>query len=70
MQPCDRPVAEMSIGEAVDCMWEKGSKALSVIVHNPGSASITDWAVGFLAALILLNLLLLLLGLLTPRGDI
>ena len=36
MQPCDRPVAEMSLGEAVDCTWEKGSKALSVIVHNPG----------------------------------
>ena len=70
MQPCDRPVAEMSFNEAMDCTWEKGSKALSVITHNPESASITDWALGFLAALILLNLLLLFLGLLTPRRDI
>jgi len=60
----------MSFNEFLDCVWDKGSKALSVIVHNPGSASITDWALGFLAALILLNILLLLLGLLTPRGKI
>jgi hypothetical protein len=35
MQPCDRPVAEMSFNEAMDCPWEKGSKALSIIAHNP-----------------------------------
>jgi hypothetical protein len=70
MQPCYRPVAEMTLDETVECIREKGSKALSVITHNPESASITDWALGFLAALILLNLLLLFLGLLTPRRDI
>ena len=70
MEPCDKPLAEMTFGKAVDCMWEKGSNALSVIVHSPGSASITDWALGVFAALILLNILLLLIGLLTPRRDI
>ncbi len=41
--------------------------ALSTVVHSPASATISDWALAFLAALLLLNLLLLLFRLLMPR---
>ena len=49
------------------CAWDKGAGALSTVVHSPASATISDWALAFLAALLLLNLLLLLFRLLMPR---
>ncbi len=67
MESCDRPLADMALREAGQCAWEIGSKALSHVFHSPGAATIPDWGLAILAALILLNLLLLLLGLLIPR---
>jgi len=67
MDICDKPVAELATGEAFKCVWDKGAQALSTVVHTPGSASINDWALAFLSALVLLNLLLLLLRMLWPR---
>jgi hypothetical protein len=66
MSPCDRPVGEMALREALNCGWDKGAKALSVVFHNPGSATIADWAIAFFAGLILLNVLLLVLRMLMP----
>jgi hypothetical protein len=70
MEPCDKPVADLAIGEALKCAWGKGANALSVVVHSPASATINDWALAFLAALVLLNLLLLLLRLLLPARPV
>ncbi|ARN82413.1 hypothetical protein DSM21852_18440 [Methylocystis bryophila] len=70
METCDKPVAEMATGDALKCAWDKGVDALSTVVHSPGSASINDWALAFLAALVLLNLLLLVLRLLLPSRPL
>jgi|JAHE01.1.fsa_nt_gi hypothetical protein len=67
METCDKPVADLATGDALKCAWDKGAAALSTVVHSPASATISDWALAFLAALVLLNLLLLLLRLLLPR---
>ena len=67
MELCDKPAAEMAFKEVVSCAWDKGAKALSITFHTPALATITDWAMAFLAALILLNFLLLILRLLIPR---
>jgi len=67
MVSCDKAVADLATGETLKCVWEKGADALSAVVHTPGTANINDWALAFLAALVLLNLLLLLLRLLLPR---
>lgn len=70
MSPCDRPVGEMALREALNCGWDKGSQALTLVFHNPGGATIADWAIAFLAGLILLNLLLLLLQMLVPSRPL
>lgn len=67
MPPCDKPVGEMALREALGCAWDKGAGALSTIFHSPGSATISDWAIALLAALILLNFVLFILDMLTPR---
>jgi hypothetical protein len=67
MENCDKPVADLSVGAAANCIWQKGADSFSAVVHNPGSATINEWAWAILAALVLLNLLLLLLRLLIPR---
>jgi len=67
METCDKPVADLATGDTLKCAWDKGADALSTVVHSPASATINDWALAFLAALVLLNLLLLLLRLLLPR---
>ncbi len=67
MEPCDKPLAEMALCEAGSCIWDKGAKALSAVFHTPGSASITDWALTVLVALVLLNFLILLIKSLMPR---
>jgi hypothetical protein len=67
MLSCDRAVADLATGETLRCVWDKGAEALSTVVHTAGTAKINDWALAFLAALVLLNLLLLLLRLLLPR---
>ncbi|MFY9657290.1 MAG: hypothetical protein WAK01_12015 [Methylocystis sp.] len=68
MVTCDKAVADLATGETLKCVWDKGAEALSTVVHTPGTANINDWALAFLAALVLLNLLLLLLRLLLPRA--
>ncbi len=67
MESCDKPLADMALREAGQCAWDTGSRALSHVFHSPGAATITDWGLAILAALIVLNLLLLLLGLFVPR---
>jgi hypothetical protein len=67
MESCDKPLAELSIGQGADCIWMKGSNAVSAVFHNPGGATINDWALAVLSLLILLNILFFLLGLLRPR---
>jgi len=67
MVTCDKAVADLATGETLKCVWDKATDALSTVVHTPGTANINDWALAFLAALVLLNLLLLLLRLLLPR---
>ncbi|MGA8170332.1 MAG: hypothetical protein WB816_05810 [Methylocystis sp.] len=67
MELCDKPAAEMAFSEIASCSWDKGAKALSVAYHTPGSATINDWVWAFLAALILLNIFLFLVGILLPR---
>ena len=67
MVTCERAVVDLATGETLKCIWDKGAAALSTVVHAPGTANINDWALAFFAALVLLNLLLLLLRLLLPR---
>ena len=67
MENCDKPLADLALGDAVKCGWDKGAAALTTVVHAPGSATITDWALALLAVLILVNLLFLLVGMLVPR---
>ena len=67
METCDKAVADLATGDALKCAWDKGAGALSTVVHSPASATISDWALALLAALVLFNLLLLLLRLFLPR---
>lgn len=67
MERCDGPIGGMSISEALNCVWEKGSNALTDVVHSPGSASISNWALALLTILILINVLLLITRILFPR---
>ena len=66
MSPCDKPVGEMALRQALSCGWDKGAEALSIVLHHPSSATITDWAIAFFAALILLNFVLFVLDILMP----
>lgn len=66
MERCDGPVGGMSIDEALHCIWEKGSSAVTGVVHAPGSATISDWALALMAILILINLSLLIIRILFP----
>lgn len=70
MEPCDQPLGAMSFCEASSCVWRKGELAVSSVIDAPASASITDWAFAVLAALFLLNLLILLFKALTPRSNV
>ncbi len=66
MEICNGPVAAMSIGEALRCLWEKGSAALTGVIQSPGSATITDWALALFAVLIAINVISLILRILLP----
>ena len=70
MPPCDKPVGEMTVSEALNCGWDKGAGALSTVFHSPGAATIADWAIALLAMLIILNIVLLLLGMLIPSRRV
>ena len=70
MENCDDAVADPAPGDTLKSAWEKGAGALSTVLHSPGSATITDWAQAFLAALVLLNLLLLLFRPLLPSRPL
>ena len=67
METCDKAVADLTTGDTLKCAWDKGAGALSTVVHSAASATISDWALALLAALVLFNLLLLLLRLYMPR---
>jgi hypothetical protein len=67
MELCDKGLSDMTFREAADCAWAKATGAFSAVVHSPGSATITDWAVALLCALIIINLLALIVGSLAPR---
>jgi hypothetical protein len=67
MASCDDPISTLRIGDAVNCAWEKGADAVSMVLRQPGSSSINDWALTLLAAIVLLNVLFLILRLLLPR---
>jgi Zn-dependent protease len=70
MENCDKALAELATSDALKCAWDKGAGALSTVVHSPGLATINDWALAFLAALVLLNLLLLLFRMLLPSRPL
>lgn len=67
MESCDQPLGGMAFCEAVSCVWDKGSRALSSVFEAPGSANIGDWALTLLAALLLIDLVIFLFRAAFPR---
>jgi hypothetical protein len=70
MEPCDQPLADMAFCEALSCVWRKGITAVESVISAPGSASISDWALTILAALVALAVLALLFRALAPRSRV
>ncbi|WP_159727159.1 hypothetical protein [Methylosinus sp. Ce-a6] len=67
MESCEQPLGSMTFCEAVSCVWAKGENAVNSVLHAPGSASIGDWALTLLAALVLVNLVIMLFRAAFPR---
>jgi hypothetical protein len=70
MEPCDQPLADMAFCEAVNCVWRKSVDALGSVFSAPGAASISDWALAILAALLALGILAFLMRALAPRSRV
>lgn len=54
MMPCDKPVSDLTFGEAADCAWSTLKGAVVGVVTHPGSATIAEWIVTLLCAIALL----------------
>lgn len=54
MTPCEKPVAEQTVGEITNCGWDTLKSAVSDVVSHPGGATVTQWIITTLAVLVLL----------------
>jgi hypothetical protein len=61
MTPCDKPVSELTVGEAANCVWVTFKDSVISVVTHPASATIADWIITVLSGLTLLYILSLLL---------
>jgi hypothetical protein len=61
MTPCDKPVSELTVGEAANCVWVTLKDSVISVVTHPASATIADWIITVLSGLTLLYILSLLL---------
>lgn len=57
MTPCEKPVSEQAVGDAAACSWNLIKDAAAAVVDHPGGASLTEWVITILVALILLMLI-------------
>jgi hypothetical protein len=61
MTPCDKPVSELTLGEAANCFWVTIKDAVVAVFTHPTSAIMAEWIITvftILAALYILSLLL------------
>ena len=61
MLPCEKPVAEQTIGEITNCGWDTLRSAVIGVVSHPGGATVTEWIITTLAALALIFFLVSLI---------
>jgi hypothetical protein len=54
MTPCEKPVAEQTLGEIGNCAWDTLRSAVVDVVSHPGGATVTEWIITTLATLALL----------------
>jgi hypothetical protein len=67
MESCEQPLGSMTFCEAVSCVWAKGENAVSSVLQAPASASIGDWGLTLLVALLLINVIIMLFRAAFPR---
>jgi hypothetical protein len=51
MAPCEKPVAEQTLGEITHCGWDALKNAVVTVVNHPGGATVTEWIIAILAVL-------------------
>ncbi len=56
MIPCDKPVSEQTVGDIASCSLQIFKSAAVAVVDHPGGASLTEWVITVMAALVLLML--------------
>jgi hypothetical protein len=61
MTTCEKPVSELTLGEAANCAWETVKGAVVSVFSHPGSATITEWTITVFAGLAVLYILSLLI---------
>jgi hypothetical protein len=61
MTPCEKPVAEQTVGEIGNCGWDALRSAFSDVFSHPGGATVTEWIITTLAILVLLFFLVSLI---------
>ncbi len=54
MVPCEKPVAEQTLGEIGNCGWDTLRSAVADVLSHPGGATVTQWIITTLAVLALL----------------
>ncbi len=54
MTPCEKPVAEQTLGEISHCGWDTLKNAMVDVFSHPGGATVTEWIIAVLAILTLL----------------
>ncbi len=58
MTPCEKPVAEQKLSEIIQCGWDTLKNAIVGVVDHPGGATVTEWIITILAALVVLFFLI------------
>jgi uncharacterized membrane protein YtjA (UPF0391 family) len=61
MLPCEKPVAEQTLGEITNCGWDTLRGAVSGVISHPGGATVTEWIITTLAVLALIFFLVSLI---------
>lgn len=60
MPQCDKPISDLTLGEAATCFWEVIKGAFVAVFTHPGSATMTEWIVTVFTILTALYILTLL----------
>jgi hypothetical protein len=61
MNPCEKPIAELTLSEAASCAWDSVKNAVVAVFDHPGQATILEWLLAIFTAIAILYILTLLM---------